>query len=147
MHDAALGRTHAAGHSPVRGIRDARRDADDSSAHLLVDLGRFRQSPARYPMHIHVFPQFPSTPVDAVTQFADTGTLGEAYTDTGRLLELVEHLEESEVAPPDFRGLTDDELFRAANAARAQLNSVSGHTDRARTYDTLDAITEELRHR
>ena len=98
-------------------------------------------------MHFRVFPQFPSTPVDAVMRFAGSGTLGEAYTDTGRLRQLVDHLEESEAAPRDFRGLTDDELYRAANAARAQLNSVAGHTDRVRTYETLDAITEELRHR
>jgi hypothetical protein len=74
------------------------------------------------------------------------GTLLDAYTDTDRLRELVGLMRQAEAAP-DYGRYSDEELFRAAVAARSRLNSLAEHSDRWRTYDTLDAITEELRRR
>ena len=100
-------------------------------------------------MPLSVFIQRPSTWVARhATRWLSTQAIGGAYTDKERLRELVGFLERAEAeTPPDYAAYADDELYRAANAARARLNSLAEHSDRWRTYETLDAITEELRRR
>jgi hypothetical protein len=95
-----------------------------------------------------VFIQRPLTRVARATRRLSSDAVGGAYTDKNRLSELVERLEDAETeTTPDYAACTDEELYRTANAARARLNSLAEHSDRWRTYETLDAITEELRRR
>jgi hypothetical protein len=82
----------------------------------------------------------------AAQEVVGAGSLLDAYTDTDRLRELVGLMDRAEAAP-DYGRYSDAELFRAAVAARGRLNSLAEHSGRWRTYDTLDAITEELRRR
>jgi hypothetical protein len=98
---------------------------------------------------LSVFIQRPLTRVARLaTRRLSADAVGGAYTDKNRLSELVGHLERAEAeTPPDYAAHTAEELYRAANAARARLSSLAEHSDRWRTYETLDAITEELRRR
>ena len=99
-------------------------------------------------MPLNVFIQRPLTRVARHARRLSSNAVGGAYTDERRLRELVGRLERAQAeTPPDYAAHTDEELYRAANAARARLNSLAEHSERWRTYETLDAITEELRRR